>query len=329
LVKIDGHGIGYLRFLQEVSMRVLIGGVLVALMAGGPAVADVAGSADHPAVPRYEGAEIVRYEALQFDEYALRTAALAAEVGAVLPLEGKVTRITYAAPAGRSVLEVFRNYEAALGGAGFRTLFDCEKQACGDVQATIEAGGPLSVLLWGSGDHRYLAGQLPRDEGDLFVSLFVTRNFSGGALKDLAMIQLDVVEIAPMEDRMVFLDPGTMSRELGTAGKVALYGVQFDFNSDVVKPDSAPQLEAIAELLRGAPEMNLMVVGHTDASGSSDYNLELSRRRAAAVVAALTSSYGIAADRLTATGVGMAAPVASNRTGEGQALNRRVELVEW
>jgi hypothetical protein len=113
------------------------------------------------------------------------------------------------------------------------------------------------------------------------------------------MIQLDVVEIAPMEDRMVFLDPGTMSRELGTAGRVALYGVQFDFGSDVVKPDSAPQLEAIAVLLQGAPEMKLMVVGHTDASGSSDYNLELSGRRAAAVVAALTSSYGIAADRLS------------------------------
>jgi outer membrane protein OmpA-like peptidoglycan-associated protein len=70
------------------------------------------------------------------------------------------------------------------------------------------------------------------------------------------------------------------------------------------------------------------VVGHSDGKGALDYNRDLSQRRAEAIVARLASQYGIAAGRMTALGVGMAAPVASNRDEAGRALNRRVELVE-
>ena len=71
------------------------------------------------------------------------------------------------------------------------------------------------------------------------------------------------------------------------------------------------------------------MVGHTDNQGKPDYNLDLSRRRAASVVAALTAKYGIAATRLDAFGCGLYAPVDSNEAEEGRAKNRRVELVQW
>jgi outer membrane protein OmpA-like peptidoglycan-associated protein len=71
------------------------------------------------------------------------------------------------------------------------------------------------------------------------------------------------------------------------------------------------------------------VVGHTDNQGKPDYNLDLSRRRAAAVVRELTLKYGIAADRLSSFGCGFYSPVASNETEDGKAKNRRVELVKW
>jgi len=73
--------------------------------------------------------------------------------------------------------------------------------------------------------------------------------------------------------------------------------------------------------------VKLYVVGHTDNTGTYEYNLDLSRRRAAAVVEALTRGHGVAAARLKAVGVGPVAPVASNATEEGRAKNRRVELV--
>ncbi len=76
------------------------------------------------------------------------------------------------------------------------------------------------------------------------------------------------------------------------------------------------------------PTLKLHVVGHTDNAGDLAMNMKLSQARAAAVVAALTTKYGVPANRLNPYGMGPYAPVASNKTDEGKAKNRRVELVE-
>jgi outer membrane protein OmpA-like peptidoglycan-associated protein len=88
-------------------------------------------------------------------------------------------------------------------------------------------------------------------------------------------------------------------------------------------------MQEIGKLLSANTQLKVHVVGHTDNQGRSDYNVDLSRRRAANVVRELTSKYGIAADRLDSFGCGMYAPVASNDADEGRAKNRRVELVKW
>jgi len=285
---------------------------------------DVPGSADHPLIPRYEGSEIVRYEAEGFNEYSLRTGK-EAKTGTV-PLEGKLTRITYQGPAERSVLEVFRNYEGALEKAGFAPLFSCAKQECGDIQQAIESG-PRYMLLWGQGDHRYLAAKLSRPEGDVYAALYVTKNGSGGPARGRAMIQLDVVELKGMETRMVVVEADKLRTDLATDGRVALYGIQFDFDKDTLPPDSEPQLAEIVKLLKDDPSLSVLVVGHTDMQGGFEYNMDLSRRRAQRVVEALAED-GISKDRLSPVGVGPAAPVASNDSEEGRALNRRVEIVK-
>jgi outer membrane protein OmpA-like peptidoglycan-associated protein len=119
-----------------------------------------------------------------------------------------------------------------------------------------------------------------------------------------------------------------MKSSIATTGKALLYGVLFDTNSAVLKPASASQLDEIAKYLVANPKINLLVVGHTDNQGALDFNVELSRKRAAAVVQALVSKQGIDAKRLVPRGVGMLAPVESNRTEAGRVKNRRVELVE-
>ncbi len=111
------------------------------------------------------------------------------------------------------------------------------------------------------------------------------------------------------------------------SGKVAVYGILFDFDKDSIKPELKPTLDEIAAFLTSKPDLKLKIVGHTDDKGTEEYNLDLSQRRAASVVGALTSEYGIAPDRLSSDGAGMSQPVDSNATDEGRAKNRRVELV--
>ncbi|WEX10406.1 OmpA family protein [Chelativorans sp. AA-79] len=298
---------------------------LIAVSCLTAAAEDVADSADHPLIPRYEGAEIVRYENEAFTDYDLRTGK-EAKTGTT-SLEGKLARITYQGPAERSVLEVFRNYENALGEAGFETLFSCARLECGDIPRALESG-PRYMLLWGEGDHRYLAAKLTRADGDVYAALYVTKNGSGGPAKGRAMVQLDVVELEAMEQKMVVVEASAMHDDLAREGRVALHGIQFDFDKDTLRPDSAPQIAEIAKLLKENPSFSVLVVGHTDMQGALDYNMDLSRRRAARVVEALVGEFGVAGERLNALGVGPAAPLASNDGEEGRALNRRVEIVK-
>lgn len=127
---------------------------------------------------------------------------------------------------------------------------------------------------------------------------------------------------------MVLVEAGELQRGLDAQGRVALYGLYFDTDKADMRADSQPQLAEIAKLLQASAQLQVLVVGHTDAQGALDYNRDLSQRRAQSIVEALVSQHGIARQRLSAVGVGMAAPVASNRDEAGRALNRRVELVE-
>lgn len=125
------------------------------------------------------------------------------------------------------------------------------------------------------------------------------------------------------------MDAGAMGGSLNETGKVALYGIYFDTGKSVLKPESDLTLAEIAKLLKQNSLLNVFIVGHTDMVGDPAANLRLSQDRAQAVIAALTSRYGVASTRLQPFGAGPYAPVASNKTEEGRAKNRRVELVEF
>jgi len=97
----------------------------------------------------------------------------------------------------------------------------------------------------------------------------------------------------------------------------------------VVKKESRPTLNEIAKMLTDRPKLKILVVGHTDSAGSFAYNLDLSQRRARAVVSILHKEYGVSEKRLKSFGVSFSCPAATNRTEKGRARNRRVELVTW
>ncbi len=116
-----------------------------------------------------------------------------------------------------------------------------------------------------------------------------------------------------------------LKRALDTAGHVAVYGIYFDSDSATPTAESAPTLQHILDLLTSTPALRLAIEGHTDDSGTPSHNQQLSEQRAMSVRSWLVS-HGIAATRLESHGYGAARPVADNKTPEGKARNRRVEL---
>lgn len=111
-------------------------------------------------------------------------------------------------------------------------------------------------------------------------------------------------------------------------GRVVTQGIFFDVGSDKIRPESTPTMKIIGDMLKGHPELKLMVEGHTDNTGNAAANQTLSEKRAQAIVAYLTSQFGIDAARLQAKGLGASKPAKPNDTAEGRQQNRRVELVK-
>jgi outer membrane protein OmpA-like peptidoglycan-associated protein len=138
---------------------------------------------------------------------------------------------------------------------------------------------------------------------------------------------IQIIERQKMKQDIV-INAAELQQGLSATGHIAVYDILFDTGKSDIKPPSDAALKEIAKMMSQNPSLKLRVVGHTDNVGDLAVNMKLSQARAAAVVAALTSKYGVAANRLDAFGAGPYAPVASNKTDEGKAKNRRVELVE-
>lgn len=330
--------------------------------------ADRKGAKDHPLLKRYQGSFIVAHEHKAFAELTLPTSPLdkvadkrtrqndqVYEPKTKKALEGPYTRIVYVVPENRSPLEVLRNYQDEITSTGGNVLFTCRSEECGGTPERSSGGGggemSLAMFLYpadrvldpfGSNGHcaqmesisdqRYMVAELPGAGVHVSVLTYtlVAPDSSDVCLglngRTIALV--DIIEAKARETRMVTVAAPEMAKSIASTGRVALYGILFDFNRADVKPESDPTLTQIAQLLKTTPAMKLLVVGHTDSVGGFAFNMDLSQRRAAAVVAALTMRFGIGKDRLTPVGVSFASPVASNQTDEGRSRNRRVELVE-
>ena len=308
------------------ARKILTPHLLLALLflaptAAGAQTRDVAGAKDFPGIGRFGGSIISGYQVKDFDAARIQAAPFRNDKPAdARRLEGRITRIAYRTNPGPSILEVSRNFETQLTKAGFETLLSCDTDACGGIPFT-EAIDALPIpQMWVDGfNYHYFAGRKVDGGRETYASVVVSENN-----KEI-YAQLIVAELGAIENKMV--DAAAMAKGLGEAGHIALYGIYFDTDKAVIKPESRPTLEQIAKLLAGQPQLNVFIVGHTDSQGTFDYNLDLSRRRAEAIAQELVKSYRIAQPRLRTAGVGLLAPIGSNVSEAGRALNRRVELV--
>jgi outer membrane protein OmpA-like peptidoglycan-associated protein len=194
-----------------------------------------------------------------------------------------------------SPLQKIRNYENATKAAGGQVVWDFINGS-NDGQATLRLHKGGSEV-W------------------IYVNAYT------------AEYTLDIIEKQAMAQE-VTVDASAMASSIADTGSVAIYGINFDTAKSDIKPESEPAIDEIAKLLTGNPALKVYIVGHTDMVGDAAANVKLSQARAQSVINALVTKHGIAAGRLIAFGNGPYAPVGSNKTDEGRAKNRRVELVE-
>lgn len=317
-------------------------------LAWGAWAQDMPGAKDHPAVKRHAGSHIVGYEVRNFDAVDFQTSTFKrfdlqtrtrTYAEPPLHLEGKLTRLWYEEPGEVRALELYRNYVNELTGEGFEALYDSARDPKAGQWSNF-----LSMFSASSKDYvknvrsEYVfsaaTSQSVRTgtfrKGGTTVRLVAVDWPKGDKVykaQQGAYIAVDILETRAMEQKMEVVSASEIEKSITANGRVAIYGIYFDTGKADLKPESTPSLEQIAAYLKSDSKVKLHVVGHTDSVGGFESNLQLSRRRADAVAAALARDHGIAPARLTGNGVASLAPVATNATEEGRARNRRVELV--
>jgi outer membrane protein OmpA-like peptidoglycan-associated protein len=328
---------------MNVRTRSTLALLTLALAVNGRA-ADVPGSKDPAGVKRYTGSEIIGYHAPRFDEFLLPlgppTGFSPPAYAKSLKTEGLLSRYTYLAPAGRSAAELFANYRLEFRRLGLVPLYEKGAGEKGWFGPTLNQAADEDqigqILAYNENQERVLVAK-SKDAKPTYYYVFVTSYRDGviplrlqrSVAKESALAELIVMAPQAMDENMTLLNAAAMSKALADSGRVLLYGITFDTDKDTLRPDSEPTLKEIGTLMADSPRLKIHVVGHTDNQGKLDYNLDLSRRRAAAVTRDLITKYGIAANRMDSFGCGPYAPAASNDSEEGRAKNRRVELVEW
>lgn len=260
------------------------------LAAGDPQ--DAPGSKDPALFSRMTGFHIYQYTAKDFDRFEFLASANNKET-----IEGSLTKVIYYANEGitkPSGIQITRNYINAANAVGGALVYESE-----------------------DGGTQYAVVKVVKDDKETWAQIEAADN---------GMYTVHVVEKQKMKQEVV-ANAEAMSGSLKDTGRVAVYGIYFDTGKSELKPESEAAMAEIVKMLKADVNLKIYVVGHTDNSGQFASNVKLSQDRASSAVNYLTSKHAIAATRLTAFGCGPAAPVASNKTEEGKAKNRRVELV--
>ena len=251
---------------------------------------DRQGSKDHPLLTRMPDFYINDYSEKDFDKQEFTV-----QNGKKVSVEGHKYYIQYdlnQGAKGPGDLKVVRNIQNALTKIGGKVLFEGERPWQSTVK--LEKGGKETWVA---------------------VRAYPT------------LYRLTIVEREVMKQE-VEANAEAMGNDINTTGHVSIYGIYFDTGKTEIKPESDAAIAEIAKLLKNNNALKVYVVGHTDNVGSFDANMKLSKDRADAVTNSLVSKHGIASSRLKAYGVSSLNPIASNKTEEGKAKNRRVELVE-
>lgn len=261
--------------------------------------------------------------------------------------EGRYYAALYERPTNLSAFQIYADYRQKLEGLGFEVVGLCVANNCHRhredawfepvARSMIAHGAPKPISYFTNTVKNMTTVTMVRrtDRGDTWVSFISSQTDPGQQHKRQDNIYDNVfgyviVDAAELPDeKKVVTTASEMQQSISQTGKIALYGIYFDTNSASLRAESAPALQEISKYLHSSPDSKIIIAGHTDSVGAFDYNVDLSKRRADAVIKELAQNHGVSTSRMTSFGAGMTAPVSTNETEEGRALNRRVELVKW
>ena len=251
--------------------------------------------------------------------------------------EGRVEQSAWRIPQpDMGTLELLAPLRSALEGQGWRLMFECETTSCGgfdfrySTQVLPEPGMHVDL-----GDFRFLSARKGMGGAEEHISLLVSRSTGAGA-GYVQMIQIGPPDITPRPPTTEPQPAGpTIAAPAASSGvwaalesgSVILEGLEFATGAADTALGADELLAALAAYLVANPTRTLGLVGHTDASGSLDINVSLSRRRAESVRKRLVDHHGVPAERVIALGAGFMAPRSSNLTEDGRTKNRRVEAI--
>ncbi len=230
-----------------------------------------------------------------------------------------------------TTLGVADNLRRQIEAVGFELLYECETDICGGFDFRFETEVlPEPDMHIDLGDYRYLAAQRLGGAVPEYVSLFVSRSdrlgyvqlirVGGQDLEPTQTLTAPTTQAAPFQPKLPLID------RLETRGSAILQDLQFETGSAELTGQDYATLTTLADYLKAQPGRTIALVGHTDAEGSLQGNIALSRRRARAAMQRLIA-LGVPRAQLEADGVGYLAPMASNLTEEGRTKNRRVEAI--
>ena len=259
---------------------------------------DVAGSKDHPLITRYPDSILTEYEH-NFNSVPIT---VGTENGApkIQNIEGQATLIRYFyrdAQKQPSPLQIIRNYQNAIKSIKGEVVFERLPKE-GD-------GGETTLKVNSGGKDIWI-----KVEPDIWSA-------------PAQSYKLSIVEVEAMAQ---VISASALLDALNKDGFIALY-INFDTGKSDLKADGEATVKEIATMLKSAPTLKISIEGHTDNVGTAASNLKLSEARAKSVMEAVVKA-GIAKDRLTSKGLGQTTPIADNRSDDGKAKNRRVELVK-
>lgn len=292
-----------------------------ALFASLPAVAEwndpnVTGTQEYRLVKLYPQARVSEYAVKEFDSAKMLIGYKAGEddPAAYDDVEGKFIHYRYEHKPTTSTLEILRNYESVLRNKGFEPIISGR----GNKYPGLSLSEDETVGYW--------RWEEP-GKGTIWASLHAWYNGGHDApWSDLTIVETKAMQQTLEANAAIEAKASTMADALQETGRVAVYGITFDFNKATLRPESAPVLGQVLALLQGDPRLSLAIEGHTDSIGQPPYNQKLSADRADAVKTWLVA-HGIEAARLATAGFGDTKPIADNAAEDGRSKNRRVELV--
>ena len=314
---------------------------------------DMSGSADHPKLNRVAGTTIVAYLQSDYAEHEFMTgrdekSRSIKQIDTVYK-EGKLTRLVYSIPAEQTALFAQRNFQEVFNKLGkVQEIYSCKRKECPTslgasfiwdkdkrIPSSVKTLDRMYQISSYNRDPLYWYGEIKSDTASYNISFFsASLNLATGDIKKegfdkgRTFVHLSIIEKSDFKSDIAVVEANEIQQSISEKGHVALYGLFFDTGKDQLTTESKPALTEIAKALKTDSALKVYVVGHTDNVGSLASNQQLSERRAASIINNLSKDFDIDQSRMTPIGVGLAAPVSTNDTEEGRALNRRVELVK-